>query len=61
MLIFYLITIIFMSDGTAVPVVQGRTIDAAECKHAAALLNRQGTTAFCAVEQLVHPHEGEAM
>lgn len=52
MLIFYLITVLFTSDGTAVPVVQGRTIDAAECKHAAAVLRNKGTTAFCAVEEL---------
>ena len=59
MLIFYLITILFMADGTAVPVVQGRTTDAAECQHLAAVLTNRGTPAFCAVEQLTPPHDGE--
>ena len=59
MLIYYLITILFTSTGTAVPVIQGRTTDAAECRHLAAVLTNRGTTAFCAVEQLPPPHDGE--
>lgn len=52
MYIYYLITLMFVGNGDVVPVVQGRTMDLQECKHYAALYERKGVDAFCAVEQL---------
>ena len=52
MIIYLLVVMVFTANGTAVPVVQGRTLDAAECSHYAQVLKARGTTAFCAVEEL---------